>query len=32
MRDGQTVGELRREEFDDERIMSLASGMEREAA
>jgi ABC-type sugar transport system ATPase subunit len=32
MRDGQTVGELTREEFDEERIMALASGMEREAA
>jgi ribose transport system ATP-binding protein len=32
VRDGQTVGELKRDEFDDERIMALASGMEREAA
>jgi ribose transport system ATP-binding protein len=32
IRDGQTVGELNREEFDEERIMALASGMEREAA
>jgi ribose transport system ATP-binding protein len=32
VRDGQTVGELGRDEFDDERIMALASGAEREAA
>jgi ABC-type sugar transport system ATPase subunit len=32
MRDGQTVGELTRQEFDDERIMALASGTERKAA
>jgi ABC-type sugar transport system ATPase subunit len=32
VRDGQTVGELSRHEFDDERIMALASGAEREAA
>jgi ABC-type multidrug transport system ATPase subunit len=32
MRDGQTVGELTREEFDEERIMALASGMERTVA
>ncbi|HEY3726228.1 MAG TPA: sugar ABC transporter ATP-binding protein [Solirubrobacteraceae bacterium] len=32
VRDGQTVGELSREEFDEERIMALASGAEREAA
>jgi ribose transport system ATP-binding protein len=32
VRDGQTVGELSREEFDDERIMTLASGTERKAA
>jgi ABC-type sugar transport system ATPase subunit len=32
MRDGQTVGELTREEFDEERIMALASGSERTTA
>ncbi len=32
IRDGQTVGELNREEFDEERIMALASGLEKEAA
>ena len=32
LRDGQTVGELGRDEFDEERIMVLASGVEREAA
>jgi len=32
VRDGQTVGELSREDFDDERIMTLASGTERKAA
>jgi ribose transport system ATP-binding protein len=32
MRDGQTVGELSREEFDEEQIMVLASGVEKEAA
>jgi ribose transport system ATP-binding protein len=32
MRDGQTVGELTRDEFDEERIMALASGMERTVA
>ncbi len=32
VRDGQTVGELTREEFDEERIMALASGLEKEAA
>ncbi len=31
IRDGKTVGELTREEFDEERIMALASGMERTA-
>jgi ABC-type sugar transport system ATPase subunit len=31
VRDGQTVGELQRDEFDEERIMALASGVEREA-
>jgi ABC-type sugar transport system ATPase subunit len=30
VRDGQTVGELARNEFDEERIMALASGVERE--
>ena len=32
MRDGRTVGELSRDEFDEERIMVLASGVEKEAA
>ena len=32
LRDGRTVGELNRDEFDEERIMALASGVEREAA
>jgi ribose transport system ATP-binding protein len=32
LRDGRTVGELNRNEFDDERIMALASGVDREAA
>jgi ribose transport system ATP-binding protein len=32
LRDGRTVGELNRNEFDEERIMELASGVEREAA
>jgi ribose transport system ATP-binding protein len=32
IRDGRTVGELNRNEFDEERIMALASGVEREAA
>ncbi|MBV9819397.1 MAG: sugar ABC transporter ATP-binding protein [Solirubrobacterales bacterium] len=32
LRDGRTVGELRREEFGEERIMALASGTEKEAA
>ena len=32
LRDGRTVGELKRTEFDEERIMALASGVEREAA
>jgi ABC-type sugar transport system ATPase subunit len=32
IRDGQTVGELGREEFDEERIIALASGTQREAA
>ncbi len=32
IRDGQTVGELNRNEFDEERIMVLASGLEKEAA
>ncbi|MBV9839511.1 MAG: sugar ABC transporter ATP-binding protein, partial [Solirubrobacterales bacterium] len=32
VRDGKTVGELTRDEFDEERIMALASGMEKEAA
>ena len=32
MRDGRTVGEMSRNEFDEERIMALASGVEREAA
>jgi ABC-type sugar transport system ATPase subunit len=31
VRDGRTVGELKRDEFDEERIMALASGVEREA-
>ncbi len=31
LRDGRTVGELTRDEFDEERIMALASGVEREA-
>ena len=31
VRDGQTVGELKRNEFDEEQIMALASGVEREA-
>ena len=30
VRDGETVGELARNEFDEERIMALASGVERE--
>lgn len=30
--DGRTVGEMSRNEFDEERIMALASGVEREAA
>ena len=32
MRDGRTVGEMSRNEFDEERIMALASGVEREDA
>jgi len=32
LRDGRTVGEMSRNEFDEERIMALASGVEREAA
>jgi hypothetical protein len=32
VRDGRTVGELTRDEFDEERIMALASGMERTVA
>jgi ABC-type sugar transport system ATPase subunit len=32
LRDGRTVGEIDRNEFDDERIMALASGVESEAA
>jgi ribose transport system ATP-binding protein len=32
LRDGRTVGELKRDEFDEERIMALASGVERETA
>ena len=32
VRDGRTVGDLNRNEFDEERIMALASGVEREAA
>jgi ribose transport system ATP-binding protein len=32
LRDGRTVGEMTRNEFDEERIMALASGVEREAA
>jgi ABC-type sugar transport system ATPase subunit len=32
LRDGRTVGELSRDEFDEERIMALASGVETEAA
>ena len=32
MRDGRTVGELTADEFDEERIMALASGVETEAA
>jgi ABC-type sugar transport system ATPase subunit len=28
LRDGRTVGELKRDEFDEERIMALASGVE----
>jgi ribose transport system ATP-binding protein len=32
VRDGQTVGEFGRGEFDEERIMALASGTQREAA
>ena len=32
IRDGRTVGDLSRNEFDEERIMALASGVEREAA
>ena len=32
LRDGRTVGEISRNEFDEERIMALASGVEREAA
>ncbi len=31
LRDGRTVGEMSRNEFDEERIMALASGVEREA-
>ncbi len=31
VRDGRTVGELKRNEFDEERIMALASGVEKEA-
>jgi ribose transport system ATP-binding protein len=31
IRDGRTVGELSRNEFDEERIMALASGVDREA-
>jgi ribose transport system ATP-binding protein len=31
IRDGRTVGELKREEFDEERIMALASGVEKES-
>ncbi len=31
LRDGQIVGELSRKEFDEERIMALASGVEKEA-
>jgi ribose transport system ATP-binding protein len=31
LRDGRTVGELSRNEFDEERIMALASGVDREA-
>jgi ribose transport system ATP-binding protein len=31
IRDGRTVGELNRNEFDEERIMALASGVETEA-
>ncbi|HWE10819.1 MAG TPA: sugar ABC transporter ATP-binding protein [Solirubrobacteraceae bacterium] len=31
VRDGRTVGELKRDEFDEERIMALASGVERKA-
>ena len=30
MRDGRIVGELERDEFDEERIMALASGVETE--
>jgi ABC-type sugar transport system ATPase subunit len=32
LRDGRTVGEFKRDEFDEERIMALASGVETEAA
>jgi ABC-type sugar transport system ATPase subunit len=32
IRDGRTVGEMNRDEFDEERIMALASGVESEAA
>jgi ribose transport system ATP-binding protein len=32
IRDGRTVGEMKRDEFDEERIMALASGVESEAA
>ena len=32
LRDGRTVGEMSRNEFDEERIMALASGVESEAA
>lgn len=32
LRDGRTVGEMSRNEFDEERIMALASGVETEAA
>ncbi|MBV9803376.1 MAG: sugar ABC transporter ATP-binding protein [Solirubrobacterales bacterium] len=32
LRDGRTVGEMNRNEFDEERIMALASGVDREAA
>jgi len=32
LRDGRTVGEFNRTDFDEERIMALASGVEKEAA